>query len=238
MGEGLFGRTNRKVPRQWLKLKEPLEPNTVPDLCKFIGQVDCVTDITYQPALFGRFLPAPAKLLCELPATIQFADTEQKAFDLANGALIQILSAIGRSKLDFLTVDLDTPLEDHQLEGLLKATSAFIEEDTISFLGLSVRRTGRTALNNWKLHDAFSFCVFSSRLPVPIQTEIKNLAESRRLGLVLDIDAPNVPQKPNSLSETVDEKQVQVHSILHPIRSIGDLGHIESISLKAEAGLS
>lgn len=188
MGEAVFGRTNRVVPPVWLKFLEPSQPDSIPQICKAAAQLKTVIDVTYQPALFGRFCSADTELLCELPATIQIADSEQKAFDLATGALIQILSAIGRSKLEFLSVNLDLPLEDFQLEGLLKATSLFLDEGSISFLGFSARKAGRACLNNWRLHDAFSFGFISQNLDTSLRNEIAALAENRRVGLITDCD--------------------------------------------------
>ncbi len=111
--------------------------------------------------------------------------SDHHAADLLQGEMLQIMSSLGRTHVDFFFWAIARPLTEFQIEGALNVLEYARQEGVMAHLGIAALDEA-AAMGLWQFHDAFE-CAF-----LPTRSDsLESMARERRVGLVvLGEDAP------------------------------------------------
>ncbi len=186
MASGLLGRTNRSFPSIWLSLSLPHGGQDIDSLAAAAKESQCPINVTGQPALWGAKLRGTTSpLICISSIDYQDAQDEAHACHLVQAHMIQVLSCLGREKLDFYYLRVRRAVEEFQISGALQAMELAKQEGHIEYLGICSDGPAMATLANWQFHNAFdTLLVPRSRFSQEAYQTLEPLARERRVGVV------------------------------------------------------
>ncbi len=231
MEEGFWESTKGSAPSWWVQLLAPAFPDSAGQIAKEASALATVVDITYQPALFGRFLDSKTQIMVVHPGQLHFTDSFHGAYDEFNAGLIQILSAIGRTSVNLLFLKVSEPLTQFQIDGAVSAIKDSQEEGAIQKVGLAVQGNGSAALAVLEKSDLFSYVLVSSQVDASILNSIKEIGLRKELVVVRkaplnstgSLDQNATQAKPPLPFENAEAPQ------LIPVSSLEDISTIASL---------
>lgn len=182
----ILGRTHLDVAPVWYR---PIagDPALIVAELASLCVLGTVIDISSQPALWGGLLTGEKRsYMSRSSIDIESAMNEKHAADLLDAHLIESLSAIGSSKIDFYALRMRKRWEESALTGAISALEVARQDGMIGHFGLCLEGSASVALAMWQFHDAFDFLVCSPEaLP-----SLEPLANERRVGLVVESTEP------------------------------------------------
>ena len=186
MASGRLGRTNRVFPSVWLSLSLPYPGGDLDALVHSALEANTPIDITSQPALWGGKMRGTEATLCSIGTTeYERSNDETHACDLVQAHLIEILSSIGREKLDFYFFRVRTNAEEYQISGALQALEWAKQEGHVAHIGICCDGPSLATLGAWQFHDAFEVLLVERNHynSEPYDT-LAPLAKERRVGVI------------------------------------------------------
>jgi len=185
----LLGRTNRIVPRIWLKPMLPelgLSETWIEGMTRALLTSGTILDISAQPGLWGSHLRGEEVRILRVGADyLPRLRDPQAAADQTQAELIETLSVIGRPKLDFYVLRLTRPCEDNVLDAALMSLEEARQDGLLGHFGLLAAETSLATLSNWQFRDAFEFMLIPrNQSRHAVYDELLPMAKSRRVGIV------------------------------------------------------
>jgi hypothetical protein len=180
----VLGRTNKSYDRTWVR---PIFGGELDSLLDYLGEYEGVIDATAMPAILGARLTKPRQFMIRGGLGLPNAGTASQSADSVGGEIIEALSSTLQTSLEFFLLRIREPLEEHQIEGALGALDEARGEGLIHHLGIAVESPA--ALPIWQLNDGFDIVLVSPE--GNLYVESKKLAVARRVGLVVDGNAPD-----------------------------------------------
>lgn len=180
--EGVFGRTNERVPRLWFGLMPGGDPA---ELVREVASEPAVVDVSGHAGLFGHLLHGVEVQTASFGGLeIENAGDANHAATLVGAHLVETLSSIGRSTLDYYFLRVRKRLREEQVLGALNVLDEAKGEGTVRFIGLYVEGDGSGATGMWQFHDAFEVAM-ADRNPAREEVfgAVKGMARERRVGL-------------------------------------------------------
>ena len=180
----VFGRTNRAVPKVWLKLvaPSPADPEAIEPLINAAIEANTILDISSQAALWGGFVRSSNVPLMTIGRhDVERAVSSDQAANFVQAHLIEVLSAIGRDHIDFYYMPYRRALEEFQIDGILEALENAKSDGVIRHLGLAPNGPPMAALGLWQFHDAFETVLLR---PGEDYDMLAPMAQERRVGIV------------------------------------------------------
>lgn len=182
----VLGRTNHRFPRVWLRLLTPEAPDAAGALVHAAIQTGAPIDVSSQPALWGPGLREhPGPLMAVIGQELEDAPSEAHGADLTRARLIQLLSALGRERIDLLFLRVRRALDPAPLAGALEAIETARQDGHIRWTGISCEGPALATLGLWQFHDAFDVLLAPDN---PLETDAMEtlgpLARDRRVGVV------------------------------------------------------
>jgi len=175
----VFGRTNRALPRRWHALAIPNEEAEAERMAAAAGSSP--VDISASPAYWGRVVRGlDCPLIVRGRTDFEQATDEGQAFDLVQAHLVTVLSCAGRACIDFFALPIRRAIEEHQVEGALRAMEEARGDGLILHPTLLVQGPALAVRSVWQFHDAFEavLCPVGEDLD-----QLAPLAADRRVGL-------------------------------------------------------
>lgn len=115
----------------------------------------------------------------------QQATNEAHACDLAQAHLIEILSAIGRERIDIYYFRVRQTAEEFQISGVLQALEMAKQEGHVGHIGICCDGPAFGTLGAWQFHDAFeTLLVPRNHRDSEAYRTLAPLARERRVGIV------------------------------------------------------
>jgi hypothetical protein len=173
-------------PRVWLGLLPPERPDGAEELAHAAAAHGVPVDVSAQPGLWGRFLVGAAcPVVASLGEELELAPDRGAAAALTQARLIQILSALGRDRIDALFLRVRRAPDPGPLEGVLETLEGARQDGHLGALGLCCDGPPLALLPVWRFHDAFDLLLIP-RNPLEAEafTELAPLARRRRVGIV------------------------------------------------------
>lgn len=175
-----FGRTNAKVPRTWI---QPLLGFDVPQFIESHLADDSIIDISGNLGVLGYQLQQTScRISVQAGRTVEGSDSEEGAYHAMSAEILQVISALGRQKVDFFYWRYHRALEEFQINGAIRALADGKEEGLIDFVGLRLEGHPLVAMSLIRFHDAFETLM----LPQAIgdAEALVEDARARRIGIV------------------------------------------------------
>jgi hypothetical protein len=188
MEREVFGRTNRTFPQIWLSLNLPPGASEA-ELRAYVSRAASLAtpiDISCAPALFGAMLPrgVGAPLIQNSRLDLEYANGSGQAADMIQAHLIETLSSLQRSFLDFYFLRSKVALEEAQISGALEGLESARQQGYVGFFGLYVDNFAGS-VGNWQFHDAFDVVSVAETLLSEDQETLRRMAKQRRCGFLL-----------------------------------------------------
>ncbi len=184
MSVEVFGRTNRAVPNLWARLLTGDGGEEA--LVEAVAESGAPFDPGAHLSKWGyltRDIPNPV-MAC-LGREIENAPADSVAADLIGGELVQALSSLGRTSIDFFFLSVRRALEEHQINGALACLESAREEGLVKHVGLSIEGRAMAVAGMWRFHDAFEM-IRVRRNPVWEEdvAVLRSMAKERRVGVL------------------------------------------------------
>lgn len=182
----ILGRTHLEVAPVWYR---PIagDPALIVAELASLCEPGTVIDISSQPALWGGLLTGEKKsYMSRSSIDIESAMNEKHAADLLDAHLIETLSSIGSSKIDFYALRVRKRWEESVITGAISALEVARQDGMIGHFGLCVEGSASVVMAMWQFHDAFDFLIC---MPESFSI-LKPLATARRVGVVLESNEP------------------------------------------------
>lgn len=198
----VFGRTNRAFPRRWHALAIPGSESEAELMAEAAGSAP--VDISASPAYWGRWLrERECPLIVRGRTDFEQARDEGQAFDLVQAHLVTVLSCAGRSCIDFFALPIRRAVEEHQVEGALRAMEEARNDGLIRHPALLADGPALAVRSVWQFHDAFEalFCPAGPELE-----QLAPLAASRRVG-VCALGEPGQIEQAQAVMKSVSSVQ-------------------------------
>ena len=154
-------------------------------------------DISAGPAFWGAVMGGQdSEVLMQVSSVHHERATDAgHAADLVQAHLIETLSCLGRSHVDFYFLRSRIALEEAQIAGALEAMEAARQEGHIGFFGLYAEGHEVASLANWQFHDAFEVVSIE-----PPSTSLQAMASQRRVGVLTRASTPGATNGPVLIS--------------------------------------
>ncbi|MBS1704932.1 MAG: hypothetical protein JST40_03595 [Armatimonadetes bacterium] len=180
----IFGRTNQDVPMVWIRPHLPEDLDEIEPMKQALRSCQTVIDITLHPALWGGALQGTeATILKVFGRGLGLQPDSGSASTHIEAELIETLSSISRSHIDFYALQFDQALEEFQLEGAFRLLEEARADGLISHLGLFPKGSLAASLTFWHFNDAFDFVVLEHDQQEKFSV-LAQLAKGRRVGIV------------------------------------------------------
>lgn len=183
----ILGRTNRAFPPVWLSLSDPSDPGDAEPLVQAAIESGLPIDVTASPARWGGLLRNHEEpfVTCIGNADYASAVDATHATDLVQANLIEILSCLGRPRLDIYWLRVLRAVEEFQIAGALEALESARQEGHVGYLGLFAQGPGLAVQAVWQFHDAFEvLLVPRNHADDAAYRLLAPMAASRRVGVV------------------------------------------------------
>lgn len=175
----ILGRTNRSYAPIWAR---PIYGGDLEALLEYLKDFPGVIDATVMPAILGARISKPKRFLVRGGRAIANATSASHAADLLLAEVVSALSSLVTTQLEFFSLCVPGPLENHQVEGALGALGEAKQDGLIHSLGIGIE--GPAALPLWQMNDAFDIAIVPAEGPFAVESN--KLAVARRVGLVVD----------------------------------------------------
>ncbi|MDR3689072.1 MAG: hypothetical protein P4L46_06810 [Fimbriimonas sp.] len=186
VASGVLGRTNRVFPPVWLSLAIGPGGEDLNALVAAAIEADAPIDVSSHPALWGGKLRGSSPvLMCAGNFDFENATSESHASDLVQANLIEVLSSIGRERIDFFFLRCRRMTEEYQISGALQTLDWAKEEGLVGHIGISSDGPSMATLGFWQFHDAFEvLLVPRNHYDDESYRTLSPLARERRVGIV------------------------------------------------------
>lgn len=188
MPQGVFGRTQSRMPRVWLRLQLPSGPGALdaarPLVEAAVGS-GVPLDVTSPPALWGTLLAGrDAPLLVRGGKGLAQTTSSSHAADWVQAHLFETLCSLERERIQTYALHVAEPLSEHQIAGALEAIESARTEGHLAFAALHMGRSPGPGLAAWRFHDAFDFVMVSrSDADEDAYRRVAPMAAERNVGL-------------------------------------------------------
>jgi len=152
--------------------------------------------------------------------------------------LIQLLSSIGREKIDLLLVPFNRAIEEMQIAGLMSCLEAMKQDGHIGFIGLHAQGPAMAVQGFWQFNDAFEF-VMMPRNPLVEEDyqSLASMARERRAGIVTENPfawRAGIPcfadqESKAFIAERLLQNYVAENNVLMTVRTAGEVKHAVSL---------
>lgn len=179
-----IGRTNRVLPAFWFHFAEAAAgPEDALRMVKLAEEVSAVVFLSGRPGFWGETLRGfPGELMVSGGHYASMRPNEQAVRNEMEAELIQWLSALGRTQIDYFFLECAGPLETFQINGVLEVLEMARQDGLIRNLGL-LARNPYASLSLAQFNDAFDLYYF----PHAEDSEVlAGLAESRRIDVLVN----------------------------------------------------
>lgn len=182
-----LGRSGVLHPDVFAKLAWPKEgAEEANNMLHALQKTSCLLDVTDSALLWGTVLNRePMMLLYRGGADVDKARDAGHAEALVGADLVQALSALGVTQLDFFALRMRRTLELDQLDGAVRALEGAREDGLVRSIAASFEGPAQAAMLNWQFRDAFDLVIAPAEW-----TSVKSLARERRVAFVAELGEP------------------------------------------------
>ncbi|MCU0317081.1 MAG: hypothetical protein MUC92_10860 [Fimbriimonadaceae bacterium] len=182
----VFGRTNQVVPRFWYRPElGGASPDELADAIS--GTRQPVVDFSGNQALWGHaFRGKDVRAMTTWGLDLETANSESHASDLLGAHLIQSLSAIHRTTIDFYFLRIRRTLEEYQLIGALETLEVAKQDGLVQSICLFADGPSIAVQGVWRFHDAFEALLIRRNPTKEGEFQgLEPLAKERRVGVLV-----------------------------------------------------
>ncbi|MCW5937535.1 MAG: hypothetical protein KIT11_09540 [Fimbriimonadaceae bacterium] len=207
----LFGRTNLRLPRTWLRLLPPEGGDqALPEMVEAAVRSGLPLDVTRATSLWGPGLAgaknATVAFLSPLPPKTSNGGL---AADLVGADLFALLACLGRSHLDLCFVGVTGEESVDALDGMFESLEIARQDGLVGSLGLDVAGPPPAVLGQWAGRDGFEAVAMEASGADP---SLLKHAKEKRTGVVLCWPSPQGY-----------ESGLEMGSVLVPVRSAAEI---------------
>ena len=194
----ILGRTNRAWPGIWLQLSPPTDRESTADFLAAAVQAGVPLDVSVQPAYFGGQLRSD-EYVSIVRGTLDYsrATDHDHAVHLVQAHLLESLSGLGRTVIDFYFLRVRDAVEEYQIAGAMEALEVARQDGHIRYLGILAEGPALATLGVWQFHDGFDVILIGDD---NAKQTLAPLALERRVGVIADVSFVDAEIYPRILS--------------------------------------
>jgi hypothetical protein len=212
-----FGRTNRVLPRVWLKLIPSNDSDDREAIAATLGDSLAVLDVSTAPALWGHELKMAEEVLMMVRGglVVENATDSTHAADLMQAEILQQVCSLQRGRVDLFAFRLRRALEEFQMGGALDALQMARDDGLVSYVVLVPEAPDLTVLSQWQFNDAFEGVLFPAGYAEADRAALTDMAKERRVGVV------------DEVMSLEGGDNLRGDAVLVPVGSVSDLQSVE-----------